>query len=119
MQSLSAPPLIADDCPLFVLAVGIALAPLLKLGHGYGRSWLWGVIHRGSQQAGGGVVRRVLVLLMLVAFVVAVAVVPALAQGEQGCGGLRKAVEQQDTSGPNGVNEKVEAKAQDACAKVS
>lgn len=54
--------------------------------------------------------RRVLLLLMLVAFVVAVAVVPALAQGEQCCHGLIKAAEQRDANSPVGVNEKIGSK---------
>jgi hypothetical protein len=47
---------------------------------------------------------------MLVAVVVAVTVVPALAQGEQGCRGLIKAAEQQDANSPVGVNEKIGSK---------
>ncbi len=40
-----------------------------------------------------------------------------MAQGERACGELKKAVEQQGTSGPEGVNEKVASKALDACVK--
>ena len=61
--------------------------------------------------------KRMLLLFVVAAFVVALAVVTALGQGEQACNGLRKAVEQQDTSGPDRVNEKVDAKAQSACVK--
>jgi hypothetical protein len=44
---------------------------------------------------------------MLVTLVAAVTVVPALAQGEQGCRGLEKAYEQQFTNGPAGINPQI------------
>jgi hypothetical protein len=80
----------AHTAPLFVLAR--SPCALRKF-----RSWLSEAIHRGSQLTGGGVLRRVLLVLVLGAFVVAVvvavAVVPALAQSEQGCRGLIKTAE--------------------------
>ena len=62
--------------------------------------------------------KRVLLLLVMVALAVMLAVLPAAGQSLEGCNGLVKAFDQQSAKGKDGVNDKLFFKAHDRCDKI-